>query len=142
MATHSAEPAHDEAHAHAPSPHSTDAIEGDDLPHHGAALAEPRSPAWLPLLGIALLAVVLVWWLSTPSDAEVRAAEAAASASAAAAAASASEAAPPTNVVASAQQLQPAPPRPVPTPIPNAPPNPANTPTFVPAPKAMNAPVH
>lgn len=75
---HAQEHAHDD---HAPL------HEGDDLPNHGTVLAEPRSPAWLPFLGAALAAVVLVWWLSTPSDAEEAAAAAAASASAAAAAA-------------------------------------------------------
>jgi cytoskeletal protein RodZ len=134
MASHSADSSHeDEAHeAHAPT------AEGDDVPHHGAPLPEPRSPAWLPLLGVALLAAVLVWWLSTPSDAEERAAAAAASASAAASS-SASASANPTAVVASAQQLVPAPPRPT---APPNPANPANAPTFIPAPKPLNAPVH
>jgi len=78
--------AHEHAEAHEIS-HSHGA-EGDDLPAHGALPEEPRSPAWLPILGIGLLAVALVWWLSTPSAAEEAraAAEAAASASASAAA--------------------------------------------------------
>jgi hypothetical protein len=82
--------AHDhahEAHAHAP------AHEGDDLPHHGPVLAEPRSPAWLPFVGAALAGLALVWWLSTPSAAE-EAAAAAASASASAESPPAAEAAP------------------------------------------------
>jgi hypothetical protein len=134
MANDAQTSSHDEGHAHAPS------TDGDDLPHHGAALAEPRSPTWLPLLGLAMLAVLVVWWLSTPSDAEERAAAAAASASAAAeasaSAAAAAANAPAPSVIASAQ---PAPP-PRPTPAPNAPPNAPPLPNgFVPAPKQ---PIH
>jgi hypothetical protein len=85
--------AHEPAVADAPEHAAHSPVgEGDDLPSHGALPEEPRSPAWLPLLGIALLAGTLIWWLSTPNAAEEArmAAEAAASASASAASASAS----------------------------------------------------
>lgn len=85
------------AHAHA------NALEGDDVPHHGPVLTEPKSPAWLPLLGVALLALVLVWWLSTPNADEERAAAAAASASASA---SAEASAAPSAVIAQPAQPQ------------------------------------
>src|SRR6187549_1459333 len=79
-------------------------VPGDDLPPHGHVLDEPRSPAWLPVAGIVLLASALVWWLSTPNDAEEAAAAAAASASASASAAAsaASASANPSSMVAPA----------------------------------------
>ena len=81
-AAHESEkPAH-EADVHAHPVHAP----GDDLPHHGLRQEEPKSPAWLPILGVVLLATAIVWWLSTPSDADEAAAAAAASASASAAA--------------------------------------------------------
>ena len=113
--------------AHEPDPHASEgdahahaAAPGDDLPPHGHRLEEPRSPVWLPVAGLVLLATVLVWWLSTPSDAEEEAAAAAASASASASA------------VASApsSMAQPAPP-PLPQPTltaNNAPPRPPGMP--------------
>ena len=121
------------AHAGNDDPHAPAAahgavhVPGDDLPHHGHALDEPRSPAWLPVLGVVLLASALVWWLSTPSDADEAAAAAAASASASAAA---SASAPPSSMATAA-------PTPVPQPAPmpqptftanNAPPRPPGVP--------------
>lgn len=91
--------AHDETHA--AEAHGTIHVPGDDLPHHGHALDEPRSPAWLPVLGVLLLASALVWWLSTPSDADEAAAAAAASASASAAV-EASASANPSSMVSAA----------------------------------------
>lgn len=63
----------DAAHEHAEHAY----VPGDDLPHHGPKLAEPRSPAWLPIVGILVFASMIVWWLSWPSDAEKAAADAA-----------------------------------------------------------------
>ncbi|GAC1540261.1 MAG: hypothetical protein NVS3B10_04950 [Polyangiales bacterium] len=85
---------HDDAHGSSLVSAAAPAIAGDDLPHHGLVHAEPRSPGWLPLVGLALLAGLLVWWLSTPSQAEEDAAAAAASASASAAIAPAPSAPP------------------------------------------------
>lgn len=80
------------AHAHEPGHEDHAPLhEGDDLPHHGPVLSEPRSPVWLPFLGAALAGLALVFWLSTPSDAE----EAAAAAASASASAQDGEAAPP-----------------------------------------------
>lgn len=73
--------------AHAHDDHHAPVADGDDIPQHGAALAEPRSPVWLPYLGVALFGACVVWWLSTPNAAEEARANAAASASASAAAA-------------------------------------------------------
>ena len=118
---HSPAPPHapQASHAHSPDAHGlpvAPAVAGDDLPHHGLVHAEPRSPGWLPLVGLALLAGLLVWWLSTPSQAEEDAAAAAASASASASAA-----------------IAPAPSAP-PAPTPAAIPAPRPTITAVPAP--------
>ena len=89
MRTPHALPPHDDHHA--------PVADGDDLPHHGVVLAEPRSPIWLPYVGAALLGTAAVWWLSTPSAEEEARAVAAASASASAsAAASAAPEAPAT----------------------------------------------
>jgi len=103
------------AHAHDPS-HDEHAPlqEGDDLPAHGTVPSEPRSPVWLPFLGAALAGVALVWWLSTPSDAE----EAAAAAASASASASAAAAAPPEGAPQPAEAPKPAPPKPAPPPPP------------------------
>jgi len=84
--------AHAEAHEH--NDHGHAVADGDDLPHHGAVLEEPKSPTWLPFLGVALFGLLLVWWLSTPSEDEEARAAAAASASASA---SAQEAPQPAN---------------------------------------------
>lgn len=106
--------------------HAYDPATGDDVPAHGGHLPEPRSPAWLPLLGIGLLALVLVWWLSTPNDDQERAAAAAA----ASASASASVQAPPE---AAANAPNPNAPNPL------APPQkPALPPGFVPTPAIVN----
>jgi hypothetical protein len=113
--------------AHALPPHDDHAIatvpDGDDLPHHGPHLEEPRSPMWLPYLGAALFGLAVVWWLSTPSQAEEDRAAAAASASASASAA------------ASAGEAKPEPPKPQPQPtltaVP-APPRPAATAANIP----------
>lgn len=74
------------AHAHDHDDHGHAVADGDDLPHHGPVIEEPRSASWLPFLGLAMFAAALVWWLSTPNDAEEAraAAEAAASANASA----------------------------------------------------------
>jgi hypothetical protein len=53
---------------HGHDDHHAPTAEGDDLPHHGPAVIEPRSPAWLPFLGAALLGVGLVVWLALPED--------------------------------------------------------------------------
>lgn len=103
---------HDD-HDHAPHAPTAD---GDDLPHHGAVLEEPRSPVWLPYLGAALLGVGVVWWLSTPNDAEERAAAAASASASASASAAAPEAAPAPSPMPTLTAV-PAPPRPV---LPNA----------------------
>jgi hypothetical protein len=85
---------HDPAHDHDHDPATM--MEGDDLPAHGPVPEEPRSPAWLPLLGAALFGVLLILWLASPSDdQEKAAAAAAASASASASAAASGSAAPP-----------------------------------------------
>ncbi len=52
-------------------------VPGDDLPHHGPRLGEPKSPTWLPIVGILVFASMIVWWLSWPNDSERAAAEAA-----------------------------------------------------------------
>jgi hypothetical protein len=97
--------AHDDAHeeaAHAPA-----YVPGDDVPQHQPPVDEPRSPTWLPVVGVILLASALVWWLSTPNDAEEAAAAAAASASASAsaAAAQASASANPSSMVSAVPTL-------------------------------------
>ena len=122
--------AHDEPHAAAAHGRADETVHvpGDDLPHHGHALDEPRSPAWLPVLGVLLLASALVWWLSTPSDADEAAAAAAASASASAAA-EASASANPSSMVSAA---------PMPTlTANNAPPRPSGLPGMPPLPSGM-----
>lgn len=99
--------AHADAHEHDDHGHAV--ADGDDLPHHGPVVEEPRSPAWLPFLGAALFGLLLIWWLSTPSeDAEAAAAAASASASAAA------QPAEPAQPAASAPQGNPTPIRPAP----------------------------
>jgi len=110
--------AHADAHEHDDHGHAV--ADGDDLPHHGPVIEEPRSPMWLPFLGLAVFGVALVWWLSTPNDAEEAraAAEAAASASASATG----------SVVAPAAE---APPKPEVRPAPRPPGAPNNAPAAV-----------
>lgn len=87
--------------------HFGNAFDGDDLPPHVAVPDEPKSPLWLPFLGAGLLAVVLTWWLSTPTAEEEARAAAAASASASAS--------------ASGSNAEPPPSPPPPSPIPPTP---------------------
>lgn len=76
--------------------HFGTAFDGDDLPPHVAVPDEPKSPIWLPFLGAGLLAVVLTWWLSTPTaEEEARAAAAASASASASASAAGSNAEPP-----------------------------------------------
>lgn len=107
-------------HANQPlDDHHAPVADGDDLAHHGPVLAEPRSPMWLPYLGAALMAAGVVWWLSTPSDAEDARAAAAASASASASAAASAAAEPPPAATPPPTPPQ-QPPQPAPTPRPAA----------------------
>lgn len=43
---------------------------GDDLPPHGLVQPEPKTPLWLPLVGFALAACVVLWWLAQPNSNE------------------------------------------------------------------------
>src|SRR4051812_17248793 len=77
MAVH--EPGASLAHAKHES-HSHEAyIPGDDIPQHGVSLPEPKSPLWLPVVGLVLVATALIWWLSTPGTDDADSASKAAS---------------------------------------------------------------
>lgn len=66
MATHAhGEHDHDPLHGY---------VDGDDLPSHGPVLAEPKSPAWMSVVGVLLFAAGLVYALSSPTEEEERAA--------------------------------------------------------------------
>lgn len=66
MATHAhGEHDHDPFHGY---------VDGDDLPAHGPIPAEPKSPAWMSVVGVLLFAAGLVYALSSPTDEEERAA--------------------------------------------------------------------
>lgn len=45
-------------------------VDGDDIPPHGALPAEPRSPMWMPIVGVLLFASLVVYGLSAPTDEE------------------------------------------------------------------------
>ncbi len=62
MATH-AHGEHDPFHGY---------VDGDDLPAHGALAAEPKTPTWMPVVGLLLLAGGLVYALSAPTTEEQR----------------------------------------------------------------------
>jgi hypothetical protein len=64
MATHAhGEHDHDPLHGY---------VDGDDLPAHGPVPAEPKSPAWMSVVGVLIFAAGLVYAVSSPTDEEER----------------------------------------------------------------------
>jgi hypothetical protein len=108
MATHAhGEHDHDPFHGY---------VDGDDLPAHGPVLAEPKSPAWMSVIGVLLFAAGLVYAVSSPTDEEERVAGKAIAATLASAFAAPSASAPPQTE----GEAKPAAPAPQPQPQPAA----------------------
>jgi type IV secretory pathway VirB10-like protein len=114
------------SHAHGDHHHDPfhDYVDGEDIAPHGAIPAEPKTPLWMPIVGVILFAILLVYGLSAPTAEEENTAGKSIAASINSVVPGflpAPSAAPPTE---KAPEPAAAPPPPPPSPRPNAQPRP------------------